>query len=340
MSNVLVTVERGPIVESVHRGSFAIVNAKGEVISSIGDIERVVFARSSMKPLQAIPIIETGAADHYAFDDGDLALACASHNGEEQHTNRAASILQRLDLDVKDLKCGIHPPRQQAAYEALIRSGGVATPIHNNCSGKHSGMLATAKHMNESVEDYYKIDHPVQQRILSVISELTNVPSEEIKIGIDGCGVPVHGVPLRNLALAFAKMAVPSEFKESRQQSIHRVTKAMMNAPEMVGGTSRFCSDFMKHMDGKAFGKAGAEGVYCVGVPRAGIGIAVKIDDGNSRATSVVIMEILRQMDLIDEQETKALASYHFPLLLNARKETVGMLKPAFSIYETMMGEV
>lgn len=334
MSELLVTVERGQVVESIHRGDIAIVRANGEVISSVGDIEKVVFARSSMKPLQTIPIIETGAADHYHFEDGDLALACASHNGEKQHTERAASILSRLELEVTDLKCGTHPPRWQEAYEELIKSGGESTPIHNNCSGKHSGMLATAKHMDESIEDYYKIDHPVQQRILSVISELTDIPTKDIQIGIDGCGVPVHGIPLRNLALGFARMADSSGLKESRQQSIDRVTAAMMNAPEMVGGTSRFCTDFMKHMDGKMFGKVGAEGVYCVGVPKAGIGIAVKIEDGNARATSSVIMEILSQMDLINEQEAKALESYHFPTLLNARKEKVGMLKPAFSIYQ------
>ncbi|MGG0668544.1 asparaginase [Sporosarcina koreensis] len=334
MSEVLVTVERGRLIESIHRGDIAIVNAKGEVISSVGDIGKVVFARSSMKPLQAIPVIETGAADHYHFDDGDLALACASHNGEKQHTKRATSILSRLELDEAHLKCGTHPPRRQEAYEELIRSGGESTAIHNNCSGKHSGMLATAKYMNENVDDYYKIDHPVQQRILSVISELTDVPKEDIEIGTDGCGVPVHGIPLRNLALGFARMADPSDLKETRQQSIGRVTDAMMNAPEMVGGTSRFCTDFMKHMRGKMFGKVGAEGVYCVGVPKAGIGIAVKIEDGNSRATSSVILEILSQMDLIDEKEAKVLESYHFPTLLNARKEKVGMLKPVFSIYQ------
>ena len=334
MSELLVAVERGPLVESIHRGDIAIVKSNGEVITSVGDIEKVIYARSSMKPMQTIPIIETGAADHFQFDDADLALACASHNGEKQHTERVASILSRLELDVNDLKCGVHPPRWREAYEELIRNGDDITPIHNNCSGKHVGMLATAKFMKEQIEDYYDVEHPVQRRILSVISELTDVPVKDIQIGIDGCGVPVHGIPLRNLALGFARMADPSELEESRQQSIRRVTSAMMNAPEMVGGTSRFCSDFMRQMGGKMFGKVGAEGVYCVGVPKAGIGIAVKIEDGESRATSVVIMEILSQMDLIDEHEAKALESYHFPPLLNAREEKVGMLKPVFSIYK------
>jgi L-asparaginase II len=336
MSERLVAVERGPLVESIHRGDIAIVKANGEVVSSVGDIEKVIYARSSMKPMQAIPIIETGAADRFHFDDADLALACASHNGEKQHTERVTTILSRLGLKAVDLKCGIHPPRRQEAHVELIRSGGDMTPIHNNCSGKHVGMLATAKHMEERIEDYYKIDHPVQRRILSVISELTDVPMGDIEIGIDGCGVPVHGIPLKNLALGFARMADPSGLDEFRRHSIGRVTDAMMNASEMVGGTSRFCTDFMKHMGGKMFGKVGAEGVYCVGVPKAGIGIAIKIEDGNSRATSTVIMEILTQMDLIEEQEAKALESYHFQPLLNARNEMVGKLRPVFSIYQTV----
>ncbi|MDW0116703.1 asparaginase [Sporosarcina thermotolerans] len=336
MSEVLVNVERGPLVESKHRGSIAIVNAKGDVIVRVGDIDDVIFARSSMKPLQTLPIIETGAADHFQFDDGDLSLCCASHNGERQHTDRAASILSRIGLEVSDLQCGTHPPRFQAAFEEVIKEGKEITPIYNNCSGKHSGMLATAIHMNESIDDYYKVEHPVQQRILSVISELTDVPVNDIQIGIDGCGVPVHGVPLKNLALSFARMADPSELDESRRQSVGRVTKAMMNAPEMVGGTARFCTDFMKHMGGRVFGKVGAEGVYCVGVPEAGLGIAVKIEDGNSRATNAVVMEILDQLDLLQEQEKKDLASYHFPELLNARKEKIGTLRPVFSIRQTV----
>lgn len=332
MTEVLVNVVRGPLIESVHRGMIAIVNSNGELVASVGDIEKNVFARSSMKPMQAIPIIETGAAKHYQFDDADIALSCASHNGEGQHTDRVQSILERLDLHILDLKCGTHPPRYQSAYEKVIQEGKEITPIYNNCSGKHSGMLATAKHMDETIENYYEMDHPVQQRILSVISEVTETPIDEIEIGIDGCGVPVHGIPLKNLALGFARMANPDMFDEPRKQAIKQVTTAMMNAPEMVGGTSRFCTDFMKHMNGRMFGKAGAEGVYCVGVPEAGIGIAIKVEDGNGRATSAVIMEVLSQLDLLDSREAKDLESYHIPVLLNARKEEVGQLQTAFSI--------
>ncbi|WP_203247835.1 asparaginase [Sporosarcina beigongshangi] len=331
-SEVLVNVERGDLVESIHRGHIVIVNSKGEVVASKGDINKVVYARSSMKPLQAIPIVETGAMDHYDFDEWDLSLTCASHNGEDQHTDRVTSILQRLDLGASDLQCGMHSPRWPEAYENLIKSGKKLTPVYNNCSGKHSGMLATAKHMHETLEDYYKLDHPVQQRILSVISEMTETSRDDIAIGIDGCGVPVHGVPLKNLAVGFAKLADPSELSEARQQAIQKITSAMMKTPEMVGGTERFCTDFMKVMQGKMFGKSGAEGVYCIGVPEMGIGIALKIEDGNGRATSSVAIETLSQLNLINEEEKKQLEIHHLPKLLNARKEIIGLLRPVFSI--------
>jgi len=199
----LVDVVRGDIVESEHWGHIAVVNSEGEVLYSKGNPNKVTFARSSMKPLQAIPIVETGAADTYQLEPADLSLACASHSGEDQHTDRVKTILNKLGLTTESLKCGTHPPRWQETYERLMKSGTEITAEYNNCSGKHSGMLTTAIHMGESLEDYYKTDHPVQKRIIEVISDLTETPIDEIEIGIDGCGVPVHGIPLKNLALGF-----------------------------------------------------------------------------------------------------------------------------------------
>lgn len=331
-TEALVKVLRGELVESLHRGHIAVVNAKGELLYSAGNPQEVVYARSSMKPLQAIPIVETGAADHFNFNDADLSLACASHNGEDQHTGRVQSILNRTNLSISDLQCGTHNPRWEETFKELIKNDKPITPIYNNCSGKHSGMLATAKHMNESTADYYKLDHPVQKRILKVISELTEVPENEIEIGIDGCGVPVHGLPLVNLALSFAKLADPSSLEPSRQESINKVTSAMMAAPEMVGGTDRFCSDFMRVLDGRMFGKAGAEAVYAIGDKETGIGIAIKIEDGNGRATSPVAVEVLNQLGLLTDLQIEQLSSYHYPQLKNARKETIGELRPDFEL--------
>ncbi|MEK4484448.1 asparaginase [Psychrobacillus sp. FSL H8-0484] len=328
----LVDVIRGGIVESEHWGHIAVVNSEGELIYSSGDPNRVTFARSSMKPLQAIPIVETGAADFYKLSPADLSLACASHNGEDQHTNRVRTILKTLDLTTDSLKCGTHPPRWQEKYEELMKSGKEVSAEYNNCSGKHSGMLTTAKFMEESLEDYYKTDHPVQKRIIEVISDLCEIPVDEVEIGIDGCGVPVHGIPLKKLALGFAKLANPSALPDKRKTAIKRITSAMMAEPEMVGGTDRFCTDFMRIEEGRMFGKAGAEGVYCIGDIETGIGIALKIEDGNGRATSSVAVEVLKQLNLLDEKQSELLQDYHYPKLKNARQEVIGQLRPCFTL--------
>lgn len=333
----LVDVIRGKLVESEHWGHIVVVNRDGDVLYSNGNPNRVTFARSSMKPLQAIPIVETGAASAYQLGLADLSLACASHNGEAQHTDRVITILSKLGLTSNNLKCGTHPPRRQETYKQLMQAGTEITAEYNNCSGKHSGMLATAIHMGESIGDYYKMDHPVQQRIIEVISDLTEVPVEEIEIGIDGCGVPVHGLPLKNLALSFAKMANPSSQPEKRRKAIEQVTSAMMAAPEMVGGTERFCSDFMRVMDGRMFGKVGAEGVYCIGDHETGLGIAIKIEDGTGRATSPVAVEVLKQLGLLSEEQNGLLQDYHYPKLRNAREEIIGQLCPVFALKKALI---
>ncbi len=328
----LVDVERGGYVESSHSGHIAVVDREGKLLYSCGNPERHTFARSSMKPLQAIPLIETGAAAYFDMDAADISLACASHSGERQHTSRVQDILGRIGLDTDGLKCGIHPPRWKEAYEEVVKTEQPITPIYNNCSGKHSAMLATAKFMGESADDYYLLEHPVQQRILEVISDLSEVPVDEIEIGIDGCGLPVHGIPLDRLAMSFAKMAQPDSFPEKRREAIELVTSSMMEAPEMVGGTDRFCTDFMKVMEGRMFGKAGAEGVYCIGDLETGLGIAIKIEDGNGRAAYPAAVEVLSQLGLLTEEQEQQLASYHMPELRNAREEVIGHLKPAFTL--------
>ncbi|WP_019414013.1 asparaginase [Paenisporosarcina sp. TG20] len=331
-TEILVKVTRGDLVESIHRGHIAVVNANGELLYGVGNPDEVIYARSSMKPLQSIPIVETGAADNFNFDQADLSITCASHNGEEQHTVKVQSILDRAELSISDLQCGTHNPRWPDTYEALIKRGGEVTPIYNNCSGKHSGMLVTAKHMNETTIDYYKLDHPVQKRIIEAISELTEVPVAEIEIGIDGCGLPVHGMPLKNVALGFAKMADSRSLPTKRQEAVNKITTAMMEEPELIGGTDHFCTDFMRILDGRMFAKDGAEGVFCIGDKETGIGIAIKIEDGNVRATYPVAIEVLSQLGLLSDLQKKQLRKYHYPQLLNARKEQIGELSPDFTL--------
>ncbi|MFL6556259.1 MAG: asparaginase [Bacillus sp. (in: firmicutes)] len=331
-STSLVNVFRGNLIESSHRGHVAVVDKKGQLLYYAGNPDEIVFARSSMKPIQTIPVVETGAAGHYELSDADLSLCCASHNGENMHTNRVLTILDRAGMEETCLKCGTHPPRWQDKYEELIRNGKEITPQYNNCSGKHTGMLVTAKHMNEPINNYYELDHPVQQRILSAVSEMTEYPKEKIEIGIDGCGVPVHGVPLVNLALGFAKLAMPDNLPEKRRLAIKKITQAMVNAPEMVAGTERFCSDFMRVGKGRFVGKVGAEGVYCIGDLVTGLGIAIKIEDGNSRAVYPAAMEVLKELQLFTDQQIDELKDHYRPKLRNARSEVVGELVANFKL--------
>ncbi len=320
------------MVESIHRGHIAVVDHKGNLLYSAGNPDQMVFARSSMKPIQAIPLVELGAADHYEFNDADLSLCCASHNGEPQHTNRVLSILERIGLKETDLKCGTHLPRWQESYKALIKQGKDITPLYNNCSGKHSGMLTAAAYMNEPTQNYYEINHPVQQRILHVISQLSEYPIENIEIGIDGCGVPVHGLPLVKHAFMYARMTRPEILGDKRGEAVKKITMAMTTAPEMVGGTDRFCTDFMKVANGRLFGKAGAEAVYCIGDNETGLGIAIKIEDGNGRAMYPVAVEVLKQLKLLEVPQLDQLEDYYHTKVKNARNEVIGKIMPSFQL--------
>ncbi|MFD1037397.1 asparaginase [Virgibacillus byunsanensis] len=331
-SSNLVNVQRGNHIESSHQVHIAVVDSNGTLLHHAGNPKGKVYARSSMKPLQAIPIVETGAADHYRFSDADLSLCTASHNGEAMHTERVLSILERVGLEDNKLQCGTHIPRWQDTYKNLILNNKDVTPLYNNCSGKHTGMLATAKFMGEPIETYYSENHPVQQRIIQVISEMCDYSKEEIEIGIDGCGVPVHGLPLDRLAYGFSRMANPKTLGDQRQNTVRRITKAMTEAPEMVGGTNRFCSDFMTVGEGRFFGKAGAEGVYCIGDTETGIGIAAKVADGNGRAVYPAVMEVLVQLELLTNDQIEQLEEYYHPKLRNARNEIIGELIPTFQL--------
>ncbi|WP_394138274.1 asparaginase [Cytobacillus oceanisediminis] len=330
--NNLVNVHRGNHIESSHKVHIAVVDSNGNLLHFAGNPDAKVFARSSMKPIQAIPVVETGAADYFDLSEADLSLCCASHSGESMHTDRVLSILKRVGLNEEALQCGTHIPRWQDTYKKLILEGKEVTPLYNNCSGKHTGMLATAKRMGEETSNYYALDHPVQQRIIQAVSDMCNYPIEEIEIGIDGCGVPVHGLPLERLAYGYARMAKPESLSEERAKTVRRITDAMISAPEMVGGTDRFCTDFMKAGKGRFFGKAGAEAVYCIGDIETGVGIAIKVEDGNGRAVYPAAVEVLVQLNYLVKEQREQLQEYHRPKLRNARNEVIGELIPNFQL--------
>lgn len=331
-AQVLVEVTRGPLVENQHRGHVAVVDWKGKLLYSAGDPLHMTYWRSSAKPFQALPVVESGAADRYGITPKELALFCASHNGEAMHTETVLSVLAKIGLEYTMLQCGVHMPYHEATAKAMLAGGETPNSLHSNCSGKHSGMLTLVTHLGYDPSNYLDLEHPVQQLIMDYIAYFSGFPRESIDIGVDGCGVPVHGLPVYNMSLAYARLVKPENLKGSQAEACHRVTKAMLAHPEMVGGTDRFCTDLMRVSEGRLVGKAGAAGVYCVGIMDEGIGITVKCEDGAGRGRDPVIVEILRQLGYLGEQQLKALEKYHRPQNINHRKEKCGEVIPVVKL--------
>ena len=293
---ILVEVRRGTLVESVHRGAIAIADADGNALFTLGQIEAPTFPRSAVKLMQAIPLVESGAADAYGLDDGELAIACGSHNGEAKHLAAVRSILAKSGVEERCLACGAHLPMSDRAARELERAGRSPSPIHNNCSGKHAAMLATAKHLGLDLKGYERLDHPVQKAIRRVISETCGVELGPESIGIDGCSVPTFAVPLWALARGMARLGTGQDMPVARAVAVRQLMDACFAAPELVAGEGRLDTIVMRAFGPKVFVKGGAEGVHCAALPDLGWGIAVKIDDGAKRGADATLTEILASL--------------------------------------------
>jgi L-asparaginase II len=326
---VLVEVTRGTMTESRHRGSVAVVDAHGKVVLSIGDIEQAVYPRSAIKPIQALPLIETGAADAFGVTDEEIALACASHNGEPAHVERVMAWLARIGLGVDDLECGASMPATAEAQRALILTGARATAAHDNCSGKHAGFLTVAKHMEVKTRGYVALAHPVQQRVLGTLEQMAGLDLSNAPHGTDGCGIPVIGVPLVNLALAMARLADPHDQPERRQAACARLRQAMAAHPFLIAGTDRFCTRVIERCGERALVKTGAEGVYCAALGEHGLGVALKVDDGARRASEVVMGALLVKLGVLDATARAALADTLHLAVLSRSGSRVGEIRLA-----------
>src|ERR1700681_4314899 len=329
---ILVEVTRGDLVESRHTGAAAVVDAAGRVVRSWGDIERPVFARSAIKPLQALPLVETGAADRFGLGDAEIALACASHRGEPVHVEAVRRWLGRVDLGPQDLECGSHPPGNAAAAEALIRAGEVPSALHSDCSGKHSGFLTTARHKGEPTRGYIAPDHPVQRRVLAALEAMSGLDLSRAPRGTDGCGIPVIGISLHGLARAMARLADAKGLPAERAAAGKRILDAMAAAPLMVSGTGGFATVVMTVAGNSVRLKPGAEGVYCAVLPSLGYGVALKIDDGAGRASEVAIGAILAGLGAFDAAQRETLAPQLRPRLKNIAGLEVGAIRPAAAL--------
>jgi L-asparaginase II len=337
----LAEVTRGSLVESRHRGFIAVVDGTGAVLKSLGDINTPTWFRSAAKPFQTIPIITSGAAAHYGFTPRELAVIIGSHSGESAHLETVLSILNKIELDESALKCGAHMPFDDASAKRLRAEDREPCALHNNCSGKHAGMLAFAKHIGEPLESYLDPDHPIQRLIRSTLARFAGASVDEIKIAVDGCSAPVFGLSVEAMARSYARLvcAKRAEIEPDLASAAGNVVSAMIEYPEMVGGTrGRLDTDLMLAAKGEIISKVGAEGTQLLGVkpneryPK-GLGIAIKIEDGDvRRARDPVVIETLRRLGLLDDAQLARLARYARSTIFNHRKIEVGEVRTCFKL--------
>jgi L-asparaginase II len=328
---VLVEVTRGSVVESQHRGSVAVVDVAGEIALQWGDVDTPVLPRSAIKAIQALPLVESGAADAFDISEAELAIACASHNGEPRHVAAVRGWLDRMGLSEGDLECGAHWPRNhQATLHDMIRAGEQPGPAHNNCSGKHTGMLATALHLGETLAGYVAPTHGVQRRILGTLEALCGLDLGDAPRGTDGCSAPTWAIPLNNLALAFARIGAPEDsLPPERAAAATRIRKAVAAHPELVAGTGRYCTAMMTAAGEKIFVKTGAEGVFCAALPEYGLGVALKCDDGAPRAAQMMLTAVLRRIGVLDDALAARLDALVTVPIENWNGRVVGAVRPS-----------
>jgi L-asparaginase II len=326
---ILIELTRADAAESVHRGAFTVANDQNELVASGGDIDHPIYPRSAVKPLQALPLIESGAADRWRLSDCELALACASHNAEPRHTDSVLAWLKKMGLSERDLACGPQAPISEAARDQLLRQNICPSRVHHNCSGKHAGFLSTATHLGEPTVGYLELEHPVQQRVKKVLAEITDNALDDAMVGVDGCGAPVFGMSLRGLALAMARYGTGTELSGSRARAAARFYRAMVREPCMVAGTGRWCTLAMKITGERLAVKGGAEGVYCAIIPGQRIGIALKIDDGGSRAAEALMGLLLIRYAGLGSDLSDKLERLSLPTIYNAEGKVVGVTRHA-----------
>ncbi|WP_243375223.1 asparaginase [Microvirga solisilvae] len=325
----LVEVSRGRLVESRHRGSVSVVDADGATVLSLGDVDRRVFPRSAVKALQALPLIQSGAADKYGLTDEEIALACASHSGEPEHVRVAASMLAKAGQDAGCLECGAHWPMGEAANRDLAAQGGQPNALHNNCSGKHAGFICLACSTGEDPKGYVSADHPVQRMVRESLEDVTGACHTPDKSGIDGCSIPTYAIRLPSLAFGFARFGTGSGLSADAKAAAERIRKAVAAHPFMVAGTGRFDTKLMEVLKERAFVKVGAEGVYCATFPELGYGIALKADDGNARAAEAMMAGLVLRFLPLSDEERAAVEVLAQPVFKNWNGIEVGGIRLA-----------
>lgn len=329
---LLVEVTRGMQVESVHRGALAVYDADGAAVLTLGDIDRPVFPRSAVKAFQSLVMMESGAPEKFDLTEAEIALACASHGGEARHAETAEKMLKKAGQSAKCLECGAHWPMYDKATQALARSGREPSALHNNCSGKHAGFVCAAVAIEEDVAGYTHASHPIQRAVTAALESMCQVKLDEGLFGIDGCSIPTWAMPLKNIAKGYARFGDGASFGAARAKAIHRIRHAVAAEPFMVAGTGRFDTRIMEALRTRAFTKTGAEGVFCAALPEKGLGIALKIDDGATRAAEVVMATLIKRFLDLNDVERAAVDAAITVDLRNWNGKSVGAVRPAAAL--------
>lgn len=328
MSEVLLHYTRAEKVESMHRGDIAVVDVKGNLVDSIGNADLPMFWRSAAKPFQVLPFVEQGGIEKFNISTEELALMVSSHSGEKEHVELVIKALNKVGLTEDALSCGPAKPMNSKAANAILMQSQKYQAVHNACSGKHTGMLALAKMLGIPVEGYTEPDHEVQKAMHQAVADGARLKLEEVEIGIDGCGVPVFYLPLKNMAWAYARLAKPEEGDwGSRESSIKLIRDAMLEHPHVVAGTGRIDTEVMRLTKGRIIAKVGAEAVYCLASVEDGIGIAFKIEDGSFRAINPVVIGVLKRLGMLTAAEYDELVRKYPPILKNHRGDVIGTIE-------------
>jgi len=329
MNPVLVNQWRGSAIECRHRGAVCVVESSGRVFASFGDVQRLVFARSAIKFIQTIPFVESGALEAYALDERHIALACASHNGEPIHAGLVSDWLDKIGCQHDDLECGAELPLHQGTQFELLEQGRGPQRIHHNCSGKHLGFLSTCRQLEENIQNYRLYNHAAQQRWFEVMESLSNTRITQQPWGYDGCAIPAIATPLQRIALAMARFGDVSHFTGERRIAVERIHAALTEHPYLVAGKERLCTALMEQLAPSILVKVGAAGVYTAVIPEHGLGVALKIDDGNDAAARVALGAVLNRLGVLPSDQVKTLSEYFLPTLTNSRGEAIGRIEPS-----------
>lgn len=329
---ILVTTFRNGIDDLVTTGTVAVVDYKGNLLYSIGDVNKMAYARSSAKLMQTMVPVMLGVDKEYGFTMEEISQISASHSGEKIHVDTVKSILKKADLNESYLQCGEHYPFKVDVTKAMKERGEMALPIHNNCSGKHAGMIATAKFMNENVSTYYQMDHPVQERITKAIAKICGIEEEKLVLGLDGCGVPVHALPVERFAYGFARMCKSSSLPEGYNEAAKLVVNSVMKHPVNASGSDRIDNKLMIKYPGKLVVKSGANGYFGGGIPEKGIGFAIKTNDSVSVNRNIVLIEVLHQIGFISNEDLEYFKDEHEVISYNHKKEFAAISKATFKL--------